>query len=86
MDLSGPGIDVKLKERKKERRQNGQLVHWWLLVRSGHPGFNLTGSSTVKLFKGCWFPFHFIYTKIVKKLRGNLIFPGMSISFVVYKI
>jgi hypothetical protein len=36
------------------------------------------GSSTVKLFKGCWFPFHFIYRKIEKKLRGNLIFPGMS--------
>jgi hypothetical protein len=44
------------------------------------------GSSIVKLFKGSWFPFHFIYTKIEKKLRGNLIFPGMSISFVVYKI
>jgi hypothetical protein len=29
MDLSGPGIDVKLKERKKERKKVG-----WILVHS----------------------------------------------------
>jgi len=75
-----------MKKRSPSSGQNSQLLHWWLLVRSGHPGFNLTGSSIVKLLKGCWFPLHFIYTKIEKKLRGNLIFPVMSLSFVVYKI
>jgi hypothetical protein len=27
MDLSGPGIDVKLKERKKERKSSSLLLH-----------------------------------------------------------
>jgi hypothetical protein len=26
MDLSGPGIDVKLKERKKERKKNKDML------------------------------------------------------------
>jgi hypothetical protein len=28
MDLSGPGIDVKLKERKKEGKGDGGSSHW----------------------------------------------------------
>jgi hypothetical protein len=37
-----------MKKRSPSSGQNSQLLHWWLLVRSGHPGFNLTGSSIVK--------------------------------------
>jgi len=34
MDLSGPGIDVKLKERKKERRVGQWSVcHWHSFIR-----------------------------------------------------
>jgi hypothetical protein len=36
MDLSGPGIDVKLKERKKERKVKGYL-------QTSSKGFTLVG-------------------------------------------
>jgi hypothetical protein len=88
MDLSGPGIDVKLNERKKERKlvpvvsetsKNSRFSskNQWLLSKSWQrTGNSLAGSLTFENMKNCGYKQRPVIWKFWE-VTGNGYVPGL---------